>query len=96
MGKKGGQIIIFTTADEKVSVDVFMGEETVWLTQQQIAELFSTARTGIVEHIGNIYKEGELAPEATCRDFRQVRMEGDFDHAVKQLAKNEERGEVDE
>jgi len=76
MSDKGSQIIIFTTADEKISVDVFLGEETVWLTQQQIADLFGVTRTGIVEHIGNIYGEGELVPEATCRDFRQVRMEG--------------------
>jgi hypothetical protein len=48
----------------------------VWLTQQQIADLFDTARTSIVEHIRHIYEESELQPEATCREFRQVRMEG--------------------
>jgi hypothetical protein len=58
-------------------------EETVWLTQQQIAELFDTARTSIVEHIQHIYEEGELTPEATCREFRQVRMEGN-----RQVARN--------
>ena len=75
-GRDESKIIIFKTEDEKISVDVRVDEETVWLTQQQIAELFDTARSGIVEHIKHIYEEGELAVEATCRDFRQVRMEG--------------------
>lgn len=70
------RMIIFTTNDEKVSVDVRFDEETVWLTQQQISELFNTARSNIVEHIKHIYEEGELSVEATCRNFRQVRMEG--------------------
>jgi len=70
------QIIIFTTDDEKISVEVRFDEETVWLMQQQIAELFDTARSSIVEHIKHIYEEGELSQETTCREFRQVRMEG--------------------
>jgi hypothetical protein len=76
MNNAQNQMIIFTTEDEKVSVDVRFDEETVWLTQQQIAELFDTARSNIVEHIKHIYAEGKLAAEATCRDFRQVRVEG--------------------
>lgn len=76
MKEPANQIIIFTTEDEKVSVDVHFSEETVWLTQQQIAELFDTARSNIVEHIQHIYDEGELNAEATCRNFRQVRVEG--------------------
>ena len=51
-------------------------DETVWLSQPQMAELFKTSRTNIVEHIGNIYDEGELDKNSTCRDFRQVRKEG--------------------
>ncbi len=51
-------------------------DETVWLTQQQMAELFQSSRTNIVEHIQHIYDEGELDEESTCRKFRQVRMEG--------------------
>jgi hypothetical protein len=77
MSKIDNQIVIFKTEDEKISVNVRFDEETVWLTQQQIAELFDTARSNIVEHIGHIYGESELTPEATCRDFRQVRIEGD-------------------
>ena len=50
-------------------------EETVWLTQQQMAELFHTSRSNIVEHISHIYEEDELDADSTCRKFRQVRME---------------------
>jgi len=76
MREDNSNIIIFKTDDEKISVDVRLDEDTVWLSQQQIAELFDTARTTIVEHIKHIYAENELNVEATCRDFRQVRMEG--------------------
>ena len=76
MKKPDNQIIIFKSDDEKITVDVRFGEETAWLTQQQIAELFDTARTSIVEHIKNIYDEGELSADRTCREFRQVRKEG--------------------
>ena len=49
---------------------------TVWLTQQQMAELFQTSRTNVVEHIRHIYGEGEPDEDSTCRNFRQVRLEG--------------------
>ena len=51
-------------------------DETVWLSQQQMAELFQTSRTNVVEHIKHIYEEGELDEVSTCRKFRQVRKEG--------------------
>ena len=51
-------------------------DETVWLSQQQMAELFQTSRTNVVEHIKHIYEECELDEESTCRKFRQVRKEG--------------------
>ena len=69
---KPNEIIIFKTEDEKISVDVRFEDETVWLTQQQMAELFQTSRTNAVEHIKHIYEEGELNETATCRNFRQV------------------------
>ena len=53
-----------------------MGEETVWLTQQQMAELFQSSRTNVLEHIQHIYEDEELEEELTCRKFRQVRQEG--------------------
>ena len=70
------KIIIFKTIDEKISVDVRFEEDTVWLTQQQMAELYQSSRTNIVEHIKHIYEEGELIENATCRKFRQVQLEG--------------------
>ena len=76
MKKRDDVIVLFKTEDEKISVDVRFDEETVWLTQQQISELFDTARTSIVEHIKHIYSDGELLEGDTCRNFRQVRMEG--------------------
>ena len=48
----------------------------MWLTQQQKSDLYQTSRTNVVEHIKHIYKDGELTEEATCRKFRQVRLEG--------------------
>ena len=50
--------------------------ETVWLTQQQMAELFQTDRTSILRHIGNVYRTDELEKEATCAKIAQVRKEG--------------------
>ena len=71
-----GEVVIYTAADGNNKIDVNFIDETVWLSQQQMAELFKTSRTNIVEHIGNIYDEGELDKNSTCRDFRQVRKEG--------------------
>ena len=74
--ENASQFIIYQAEDGQTRLDVrFMGE-TVWLTQQQMAELFQTSRTNIVEHISHIYAEGELLEPATCREFRQVRSEG--------------------
>lgn len=55
-------------------IDVKLEDETVWLSQQQMAELFSTSRTNIIEHINNIYAEEELDKNSTCQNFRQVRV----------------------
>ena len=71
-----GEVVIYTAADGNTKIDVNFIDETVWLSQPQMAELFKTSRTNIVEHIGNIYDEGELDKNSTCRDFRQVRKEG--------------------
>lgn len=71
-----GEVVIYTADDGNTRIDVNFIDETVWLSQQQMAELFKTSRTNIVEHIRNIYDEGELDKNSTCRDFRQVRKEG--------------------
>lgn len=69
-------IIIYQSEDGKTHIEVRMDEETVWLSQQQMADLFQTSRTNVVEHIKHIYDEGELDESSTCRKFRQVRLEG--------------------
>ena len=71
-----GEIIIYQTEDGTTKLDVRVEDETVWLSQQQMAELFQTSRTNVVEHIQHIYEEGELDEASTCRKFRQVRQEG--------------------
>lgn len=76
MESNNSEFILFKTEDEKISVDVRLENETVWLTQDQIAMLFDKSRSTITEHILNVFNEGELEENATCRKFRQVRMEG--------------------
>ena len=70
------EIIIYQTEDGQTQIDVRMENETVWLTQAQMAELFNTDRTSIVRHINNIYKVEELDREATCAKIAQVQIEG--------------------
>ena len=74
--KNLGEVVIYTADNGNTKIDVNSIDETVWLSKQQMAELFKTSRTNIVEHIGNIYNEGELDRNSTCRDFRQLRKEG--------------------
>ena len=71
-----GEIVIYQSENGDTRIDVRFVDETVWLTQQQMAELFQSSRTNIVEHIQHIYEEGELDENSTCRKFRQVRTEG--------------------
>ena len=71
-----GEILLYNKADGTPFIEVRLEGETVWLSQQQIAELFGVARTTIVEHIHHVYEEGELEESATCRNSRQVRIEG--------------------
>ena len=73
---KQDQIVIYQTEDGQTQIDVRLENETVWLTQAQMAELFKSSRTNVLEHIQHIYEDEELEKEATCRNFRQVRQEG--------------------
>ncbi|MDO4697406.1 MAG: virulence protein RhuM/Fic/DOC family protein [Pasteurellaceae bacterium] len=70
------QIQLYTSADGQVSLSVSLDQETVWLTQAQMAELFGKDVRTINEHIGNLFSEGELERESTIRKFRIVRQEG--------------------
>ena len=71
-----GEILIYQSDDGLTNIDVKVQDETVWLTQQQMADLFRTSRTNVVEHIKHIYDEGELDENSTRRNFRQVQKEG--------------------
>lgn len=70
------KMIIYTDERGLTKIDVKLENDTLWLTQAQMCELYQTSRTNVVEHIKHIYEEGELQEEATCRNFRQVRQEG--------------------
>ncbi len=74
--KQDQKIVIYQTPDGKTQIDVRLENETVWLTQAQMAELFETDRTSIVRHINNIYRVDELEREATCAKIAQVQTEG--------------------
>lgn len=69
-------IIVYQGDDGSLHIDVKLEDDTVWLTQKQMAELYQTSRSNVVEHIKNIYADGELDENSTCRKFRQVRIEG--------------------
>ena len=82
--RKGGvppasEIILYQTEDGRSRIEVQLENETVWLTQQLMAELFQTTQQNISLHIQNIYADGELRPEATHKDFLSVRREGSRD-----------------
>lgn len=68
------EIVLFENQDVKLEVN--MKDEMVWLSQQQMALLFNSSRTNIIEHINNIYSEEELDKVSTCQNFRQVQKEG--------------------
>lgn len=78
-----GEIILYQL-DEAIKLEVRMEDETVWLTQAQIVELFQSSKANISEHIKNIYEQEELEESSTVRDFRTVRQEGKR-HVVRNL-----------
>ncbi len=61
-----GEIILYQTSENQTALEVRFDEDTVWLTQAQIAELFGTKRPAITKHLSNIYKSGELIENSTC------------------------------
>ena len=71
-----GEILIYQNSEGSIKIDVRLEEETVWLTQDQMAALFGKARTTITEHIQNVFKEGELTEEVVCRNFRLTTQHG--------------------
>jgi len=75
--KGRGEIILYRTQDGKTTVEVKLVDETIWLTQTQIAAIYGVDRTVVGRHINKIYKDLELMPEATCAKYAQVQTEGD-------------------
>ena len=69
-------ILIYQNSAGNIKIDVRLDEETVWLTQDQMAALFGKGRSTVAEHIANVFEESELEQNRTCRKFRQVRIEG--------------------
>lgn len=76
MNKKNSEIIIYQTEGGKTKIQVRLEDNTVWLTQADMVELFQSSKSNICEHIKHILEEGELQPESTVRKFRTVRTEG--------------------
>ena len=71
-----GEIVIYQTDDGLTHLDVKISDETVWLTQQQMVELFQSSKANVSEHIKNIFSEGELQEEAVVRKFRTTAADG--------------------
>ena len=71
-----GKILIYQNEKGDTKIDVYFEEDTIWMTQKAMCELYQVAKSSVSEHISNIFKDGELEPEATVRKFRTVQTEG--------------------
>ena len=76
MSASENQIVVYQP-NETVRLNVRLENETVWLTQEQIANLFGTKRPAITKHLANIYKSGELERESTCSILEHMEFHGD-------------------
>jgi hypothetical protein len=74
--KGTGQLVLYRTEDGRTRISCRLGDDSVWLTQAAMAELFQTTPQNITLHIGAIYEEGELSEDLTCKEYLQVRQEG--------------------
>jgi len=70
------EILFYTADDGKTKLQVRLEDDTVWLSQKQISELFDKSRVTITEHIGNVFTEGELEENSVCRNFRHTTQHG--------------------
>ena len=75
--ENSGKILIYQNGKGDTKIDVYFSENSVWMTQKTIAELYQTTTQNITLHIKNIYEDGELAIESTCKEYLQVQNEGD-------------------
>lgn len=72
--------VLFTTEKGKVNIDVYFQDETLWLSQKSIAELFEKGRSTITEHLKKIFEDGELLEEVVCRNFRHTTRHGAMEY----------------
>ena len=77
MEENKGKILIYQNEKGDTKIDVFFQDNDIWLTQAALAKLYQTTPQNITLHIKNIYSDGELLPEATCKEYLQVQIEGD-------------------
>lgn len=75
--ERKGDIVIYQSENGETRIDVRFEDETVWLTQAQLCELYQSSKANVSEHIKNIFEEGELEEETTVRKFRTVQTEGE-------------------
>jgi hypothetical protein len=76
MENQQNNFLIYSTPNNNVRVDVFIQDETIWLTQKSLAELFDTSTQNITTHLKNIYEDAELQEDGTCKEILQVQVEG--------------------
>ena len=88
MVENKGDIVIYKTQDGLTKINVKFEDETVWLTQAQLVELYQTSKSNISEHIKHIFEEGELSQESTVRNFRTVQFEGNREVSREQVYYN--------
>jgi len=74
--ESGGEFLLYQTEEGRSRIEVRMQGETVWLTQNQVAEMFQTSKQNISQHVKVIYESGELEPAATVKKFLTLRQEG--------------------
>lgn len=72
----GGEFLLYQAEDGRIRIECRFEEETIWLTQQQMADLFQTTQQNVSQHILSVYGDCELSPEATHKKFLSVRQEG--------------------
>jgi hypothetical protein len=77
MEGKNDQIIIYNTEDGQTKIEVNVKDETVWLSQKQMAEIFNCTQDNVSLHLKNVYLEGELDENSTSEEFSVVQKEGD-------------------
>ncbi len=83
---QNSEILIYQTPDGKIKLDVRLQEETVWISQEQMAILFGKGRSTITEHIQNVFKEGELEEKVVCREFRHTTQHGAIEGKTQERA----------